>query len=143
MWKLFTWIKKKNAEAEKMIGISEGLVTEIISKSTNAERRGDIFLYITLKALKANARRHNADMMYWGVSAVMLWLLSIIIIKGADPLLNFSNPPVILFYLCIVVLVVSMIMVIMFDRFLRRFEKKWNDTVENILHEKIQKHLDA
>lgn len=140
-WKTWVWTQKKLVAADEAASLGRDLSRQLVLKATNPARRADIHAYIQLRAIESQGRRTRATVFLSGIGIVTLILVLVLVY-----LFHFTDLPawaVILLSSTVTSQFITIIMLVIVDRSIRKLEDGWQSGVDEVMHRRIENLVDA
>lgn len=135
--KLRLQLNAAQRDAEEGAKIAEIL----ISKATSDERRADIYLSLTLRAIEFGMRRTQGTVFYntIGLLVTLLMLFFIGISKIFE--INYNHPIAILLYVILPAAFIACGGAFWYERLLQKLENGWQSGVKKAINTRVDQHL--
>lgn len=140
-WSLIGKLRTQVALARTDAEQGKALAEELVSSATSAEKRADIYVYVTLKAVESSERRSTSSISNGVITIITLLIVFAFAWANKTLEINYKHPLMIVLYLAFPALLFSWGAMNWYDRLLRMLEDGWQSGVNRILSAKVYKHV--
>lgn len=139
LWKANKWLRLKLSQSEHAHAEAKLLTAQLIAASTNAEKRADIYSYLTLTSIEFNAERTRRVMAQWFLSLIIIFLLtSLGLLVNA---IDWSSTQGVIMALLVISLVAGFLMLLFYHRLICKLEDGMLTGTKKGLEAKIDIHV--